>query len=260
MESLKIKNRKNQNIAVIVEKSDHQKGLVFIMHGLGGFKEQDHIKTFADAFREKGFTVIRFDTTNSIGESDGKYEDATLTSYYSDLEDVIDWAKKQEWYQHPFTLLGSSLGGISVVLYAEKHPQDILALVPSSPVVSGKLSVETEKKYHAESFADWEKSGWRETKSVSKPGVIKRLPFSAMQDWLQYDTIPNAKNLTMPVLIIVGEDDTSTPPESVQILYDALPGPKKMEVIKNAPHTFRDPKQLKKVHDVLAEWIDSLYL
>jgi uncharacterized protein len=246
METLKIKNRKNQNIAVVIEKSDPQKGLVFIMHGLGGFKEQDEIKTLAETFKEKGFTVVRFDTTNTFGESDGKYEDATLTGYYNDLEDVIDWAKKRNWYQHPFALVGSSLGGISTILYAERHPKDIFALAPISPVVSGKLSMETQKKYHAESFANWEKSGWRETKSISKPGVIKRLPFSAVEDWLQYDTIPNAKNLTMPVLIIVGEDDTSTPPEVVKILYDAVPGPKKMEVIKKCTAHFPGSRTIEK--------------
>lgn len=89
-----IKNRKKQNVSVVVETLKKQQGLVFVMHGLGGFKEQDHIKTFADAFKEEGFTVVRFDTTNTFGESDGNYEDATTTNYYEDLEDVISWAKK----------------------------------------------------------------------------------------------------------------------------------------------------------------------
>ena len=57
-----IKNRKDQKIAVLIEVSENQKGLVFIMHGLGGYKEQTHIETFASAFKEKNYTVIRFDT------------------------------------------------------------------------------------------------------------------------------------------------------------------------------------------------------
>jgi AICAR transformylase/IMP cyclohydrolase PurH len=92
MEKLFIKNRKKQRIAVIVELNSQQKGLAFVMHGLSGFKEQPHVITVAEAFFERGFTIVRFDTTNTIGESDGKYEDATLTNYYQDLEDVIGWA------------------------------------------------------------------------------------------------------------------------------------------------------------------------
>jgi len=105
-----IKNRKDQNIAVIIEKSENQKGLAFIMHALGATKEQPQIETFSKAFKDNNYTVIRFDTTNSCGESDGNYEDATITNYYEDLEDVIDRAKKQDFYKEPFILCGHSLG------------------------------------------------------------------------------------------------------------------------------------------------------
>jgi alpha/beta superfamily hydrolase len=88
-----IKNRKGQKLAVSIEEASNQKGLVFIMHGLGGFKEQPHIETFARVFRDNDYTVVRFDTTNTFGESEGNYENATVTNYYEDLEDVINWAR-----------------------------------------------------------------------------------------------------------------------------------------------------------------------
>lgn len=69
-----------------------QQGLAFVMHGLGGFKEQPHLQVMAKAFLANGYTVVRFDTTNTFGESDGRYEDATTTNYYEDLEAVIAWA------------------------------------------------------------------------------------------------------------------------------------------------------------------------
>ena len=94
MEKLIIKNRKDQKIVVVLEKQENQKGLVFVMHGLGGFKEQPHVQTFKEAFREESFTTILFDSTNTLGESEGKYEEATTTNYFEDLEDVIEWAKK----------------------------------------------------------------------------------------------------------------------------------------------------------------------
>lgn len=124
MEKVKIKNRKGQKIVVLLEITDKSKGLAFIMHGLSGFKEQSHIEIFAKAFKNKGISVVRFDTTNTYGESDGKYEDATTTNYYEDLEDVIAWAKNQIWFISPFWLAGHSLGGICITLYAEKYPKD----------------------------------------------------------------------------------------------------------------------------------------
>lgn len=257
MEKLFIKNRKCKNISVLVERSKNQKGLAFIMHGLGGFKEQDHITTFADAFREKGFTVIRFDATNTLGESEGKYEDATITNYYEDLEDVIKWAQEQKWYQGPFALSGHSLGGICISLYAEKYPEKVLALAPISTVVSGRLSVEAHERYEPENFAEWKKTGWQEKESHSKSGVMKRLPWSHISDRLKYDLLPKVSKLTMPVLLIVGENDTSTPPDHVQILFEILPGPKEYHIIKNAPHTFRDKKHLEEIKTLFLKWIDK---
>jgi len=61
----------------------------------------------------------------------------------------------------------------------------------------------------------------------------------------------------MPVLLIVGENDTSTLPEHQQILYAALPGKKEFHVIKGAPHTFRDPEHLAEIKQLFNSWIKS---
>lgn len=248
-----IKNRHDKKIAVDVEENPQAKGLVFVMHGLGGFKAQPHIQTFASAFRDNNFTVILFDTTNTYGESEGNYEDATTTNYYEDLEDVIAWAKTQNWYQEPFWLVGHSLGGISTALYAEKYPQEVKGLAPISTVVSGKLSVET--KSASGELAEWKRTGWRESKSESIPGLIKRLKWSHMDDRMKYDLLPMVDKLTMPVLMIVGDKDDSTPPEHQKILFNKLSGKKEMHVIKDAPHTFRDPSQLSEIKEIFNKWI-----
>ena len=95
-----IKNRKGQNVVVTVEEHENQRELVFVMHGYSGAKEQPHIQTIADAFKEKEYTVVRFDTTNSVGESDGRLEDATASTAGSFLSPSLcfgflaheDWA------------------------------------------------------------------------------------------------------------------------------------------------------------------------
>lgn len=253
MEKLFIKNRKGQKIAVLVEKTKNQKGLAFVMHGLGGFKEQAHIQTFADAFRESGYTVLRFDTTNTYGESDGKYEDATTTNYYEDLEDIVQWAGTQVWYKEPFALAGHSLGGICTALFAERYPEKVKMLAPISTVVTGKLTLEAPK--HKGEWKEWKETGWREYESETEPGRIKRLPWSHMEDRLRFDLLTEANKLTMPVLLIVGDQDDNTPPEQQRILYDALPGPKELRIVKGAPHTFRDKKHLDEIKNIMSAWI-----
>lgn len=258
MEKLIIKNRKDQKIVVVLEKQENQKGLVFVMHGLGGFKEQPHVQTFKEAFREESFTTILFDSTNTLGESEGKYEEATTTNYFEDLEDVIEWAKTQDFYEEPFWLIGHSLGGISVALYAENFPEKVKGVAPISPVVSGKLSVETERYGDGEVIKKWKETGWMIRESKSKPGVIKKLKWSHMEDRLKYNLLEKVNKLIMPVLIIVGEKDEGTPPEHQKILFDAIPTEKKeLHIIKDAPHTFREKVQLEEIKKLIKNWIEK---
>ncbi|MBI4135708.1 alpha/beta hydrolase [Candidatus Uhrbacteria bacterium] len=256
MDKIFIKNRKGQRVAAVVESAMPQRGLVFVMHGLGGFKESDQTRATVEPFIAAGYTAVSFDTTNTFGESDGNYENATTTNYCEDLEDVIAWAGSQSWYQEPFVLAGHSLGGLCTALYAQKHPEQVKGLAPLSTVVSGALSLESpEYKKHAD---EWKRTGWRVTESASKPGHIKRLKWSHVEDRLKYDLLPDAHKLTMPVLLVVGENDESCPPNQQKILYEALSGPKELHVIKNAPHTFRQTEHLQELKEILAKWIARL--
>jgi len=254
-----ISNSKGQRIAVVVEKpklnDSDPIGLAIIMHGLGGFKEQPHIAAFAKAFLDEGYVAVRFDTINSLGESAGKYEDATVTNYYADLETVIKWARDQPWFIEPFCLAGHSLGGLCAALYAEKHPEEVKALAPISTLVSGKLSLEAHDK---EELEDWKKTGWQIRPSTSKPGVIKKLKWSHMEDRLKYDLLPMADKLTMPVLLIVSEHDNLTPLKHQKIFFDALHGKKELHTIRGAAHTFRDKKEIEEIKIILSRWITKL--
>ncbi len=248
-----IHNRNGQKVVVLLDEITNQKGLTFVMHGLGGFKEQKHLQAIADAFLENNYMVVRFDTTNTLGESDGDYADATVTNYYADLEDVIEWAKQQTWYQEPFVLVGHSLGAMSVALYAENYPEKVKALAPISAVVSGALSMQTKKD--SGELDEWQKSGWRISKSESKPGAIKRLKWSHMEDRLKYDLLPKADKLTMPTLLIVGDLDDSTLPEQQQTLFAHLPGKKEIHIIEGAPHTFKEVQHIEEIKSIFKDWV-----
>ncbi len=253
MEKLFIKNRKNQNLSVIVERSNDQKGLAFVMHGLGDSKDSDHIKMFSKCFQDNHYTTVRFDTTNTLGESDGVFENANITNYYEDLEDVIAWSKIQDFYQEPFILCGHSLGAISTAFYAESYSEKVKALAPFSTVINADLSRQT---YTEEELEDWEKTGWL-VEDWGPQGKI-RLKWSYMEEKEKYDLLKKVDRLTMPTLMIVGELDNTTPLRHQQILFDKLPGRKELHVINDAPHTFRSEAHLEKVYQILDKWIKSL--
>lgn len=255
MEKLFIKNRHNKNIAVILEKSDKQAGLAFVMHGLGGFKEQDHIETMSNSFIENDYTVIRFDTTCTIGESEGSYENATVTNYYEDLQDVIKWASEQEWYQEPFVLAARSLGSISIALYTIKYPDKVKALAPTSCIVTGSVINE---RYEGSSREDWEASGWEVEPGFDKPDFINRLNWENFSsDLIKYDILPEAHKITKPVLLVVGENDLVTTPADQKALYEKLQGDREIHILKNCGHSFKEHFSLEEFKKIFDTWLQN---
>lgn len=247
-----IKNRKWENISVIVEEKQNSKWLAFVMHWLWGFKEQEHIRTFINAFLDNNITTVSFDTTNTFWESDWNYEDATTTNYYEDLEDVINWSKTQSFYKEPFYLAWHSLGWISTSMYTQKYPKNVKALAPISTVVSGQLSIETK---NWDDLDNWKKTWYLIKESQSKPWVIKKLKWSHIEDRLKYDLLKNVDKFSMPVLLIVWEDDDTTPVEHQKILFEKLNWDKEFHIIKWAPHTFRKQEELDEIYNIFDKWI-----
>lgn len=230
-----------------------KKNLAFVMHGLGSSKYGKQIIAFTNNFYEKNFTVVRFDTTNTRGESDGDYADATTTNYYEDLEDVISWASKQKWYQEPFYLIGHSLGSICIALFAEKYSSQIKALAPLSTVISGQWSLDIKSP---EVIKKWKETGYQ--RYTFSDGETLKLKWHHMEDRLKYDLMNNINKLTMPVLMIVGSEDTSTPVEHQQKFFEALPGEKEIHIIKGAEHNFRNENHLQEIKNIFSNWINKV--
>lgn len=261
MEKVFIKNRNDKKICVVVEQPEEQpKGLAFVMHGFGGFKEQLHIQAIAETFLSNKYITVRFDTTHAFGESEGSYEDATQTGYYFDLVDVINWSKSQSWYSEPFCFAGHSCGGYCTALFAENFPKIIKAVAPISTVVTGPLTIEAYKAtYGLEKYNEWEQTGWQVSESSSIPGLEKKLKWHPyIEDLVTNDLLLLSDKLTMSVLLIVGSEDTITPLSDQKLLFKKIPGKKELHVINGALHTFRETQHIKELKEIFDKWIKSL--
>lgn len=260
-ERILIKNRHGLKLAIQVDTPENPTGLVFIAHGKSGFIEQVHITAFADVFLANSFIVVRFDATNSLGESGGDTINATYTTYLEDLEDVISWAKEQGWFKQPFALCGHSMGAQTTTWYAEHHPQEVKLLCPMAPTINYGLY---SKSKDGETLGDWERLGYQEASTRSRPGLHKygwELPNSLKK----YDILPLASQLTMPVLNIVGEFDAPCPPQNQELFMDAIASEdKKLVVIPGAEHSYRNAvtgeygSELEEVKEALSSWLQDV--
>ncbi|MFC1721448.1 alpha/beta fold hydrolase [Patescibacteria group bacterium] len=246
-----------KKLSCLVESPDCDTcGVAFIAHGLGGFKEQSHITILTKAYYDQGYRVVRWDASNTIGESEGNIKDATLTSYYDDMCSIVDWARTQEWFTKPFCVAGHSLGGACSILFAQQHPEDIKTLALISPVVSGKMTYDS---WGDDFMSEWKGKGYWKSESRSRPGVIKIINYGLVEDLMKFNAFEDIGKLTMPALMVVGEKDEDTPPHDCKMFFEKVPAEEKMyEVIDNADHNFRKDENLKSLHSVVSKWLGSV--
>jgi len=251
----KVLNRNGVDLSVVVEEPDKPTGLVFICHGLGGFKEQVHIRAMAEELLRHGLIVVTYDAANTIGESGGDMQNATLTSYFEDLEDVANWSKNQKWHQAPFMVGGHSLGGAASILYAAKYPDKIKAVIPVS-AFTGIDFKETLKSFSPD-VEEWKRKGYMLQESHSKPGVYKKIGWDFVEDGQKYDLRTNASKVVCPALLITGSEDQLCSPEQEQKVADRLSGPYELKVIKGMGHNPRSDQDLSQLQNTLSTWLSE---
>lgn len=260
-----ILNRAGLKVVVQVDDDTAEPSkLVFIAHGMKGTMDQPHIDAFARAFVANGYRVVRFDATHSIGQSDGAFEDVTYDSYIHDLEDVIEWAKKQDWFVSPFVLCGHSMGAQSTTWYAENHPQNVSMLLPMAPTINFDLHTAT---MTPEYLADWKKSGFQVFTSSKFPGKKFSIPWAYEESLKRYDILPKAGRLAMPILIIVGSEDAPCPPKHQQVFIDRIASSNKtLIIVDGLQHSYLNDKTnqvdegLKEVETIMTGWIRTTSL
>lgn len=258
-----ITNRHGLDLVIQIDQTvENPSKLVFIAHGQKGTMRQPHIEAFARAFLSNNYRVVRFDATHSVGESGGDFEDVTYDTYVSDLEDVIEWARTQEWYGVPFALCGHSMGAQSITWYSEHNPENVSLLAPMAPVINFELHTKTYEQYELE---DWRTKGYKEVTTSVLPNRTFRLKWKVEESLKQFDILPLAKKLTMPVLNIVGGDDKPCPPSHQKIFMDRVASnQKELIVLDGLEHSYRNSAtnqidgSLEKLELRMTEWIKTI--
>ena len=253
IEKVFIKNRKGLKMAIKLNISPERNKLVFLLHGLGARKEYPpHMLVMEEFFARKGFNVVNIDATDSINESESSEEGVSLTGYYEDLQDVIEWARLQDFFVQPFALAGQSLGAQAVVLYASRFPSAVDFLLPVSfCFVDGKEELKHNKRTQAilqQGFYD----------QVSKStGRVLRIGRKYIDEIARYNFADFVANITAKTEIIVGDEDNEWHKENCRHLYRLLNCEKNIQILAGVPHDLANTLETK---DIFEKALENLNL
>lgn len=257
MQKMELANRNGLKIVGVLEsRNNTPRGTCIVQHGWGGHRDKDTVQAIKNAFLDADFQTFNFDATHSFGESDGDFEQSTLGTFWEDFEDVANWVKKQDWFIAPLAVTGHSKGGYAATRYAEEYPEEVGFAVPVAPVISGELSFEAHKENDPEALAKWEKEGT--LTRVGSEGDVKVQHWSQMIERLNHDLLKKGSALTMPILFVVGSEDTSCPPKHIQKLFDVIPnGNKDFQIIQGVPHSFHKKDEQEACKKVIEDWLNK---
>lgn len=241
------------------------KGWVIIVHGLG--EHCGRHNRLMEMLTEKGFSVIAFDWPGH-GKSEGKKGHGTIEDGLSIIHELIE-----EINDKPF-LIGYSLGGLTVIRYAELHPNNVKGAIASAPALAPPQRISPLVARMAKSLGlivpflsinntikpkDISRNKKAVTCYANDPLVHDRLSLGLARSYLLHMEMAHrdAERIMAPLLILTGTSDVLAPPSgSYKFMQKLNTKDKKLQEFEGAYHEiFEDPEWADKFHETILQWL-----
>lgn len=244
-----------------------EKDWIILVHGLG--EHCGRYKQLIKMFNDEGFAVYTFDWPGH-GKSGGKRGYAKVEDGIRIIDEIVD-----EIGEKPL-IFGHSLGGLTVIRYAEVHPDKIKGTVASAPSIAkprdtSKFSVGLAKflgiilpKMTINNTIDphtLSRNGEAVKNYIDDPLVHDRISLALARSlFVNIEKVnEEAGKITKPLLILNGTEDVLSPIEGARNFMKKLKiEDKTLREFEGAYHEiFEDPEWADEFHKTIVEWIKS---
>ncbi|KND47217.1 MAG: hypothetical protein AB199_02190 [Parcubacteria bacterium C7867-004] len=250
IEELMLKNRDGKRMPATVSLPDGvQKGVAIILHGVGGWKDQNLHVVVASTLAEEGYAVFRFSESDAVTSPDGDFFHETMTQYGKDLEDAIAHLQEQSWFQGTFVLIGHSMGGLLATWYAARHTEAVSKLVLLAPAISWKMMWWGQLPFALLTIVRGH---------VMKLGIDGKKYLLSPLWWLDFFTFDGyayARKIDVPTLIISAERDHTVAKPREHRIYTRFFTSAEHSTISWADHDFTGYES--ELADTIRKWLTS---
>jgi uncharacterized protein len=222
---------------------------VVFYHGCTGSKTEAHwlFVKLARYLADRGIMALRFDFRHS-GESDGRFEDMTLSGEISDGVRAVEYIIGECGADPDRTgLLGLSMGGAVAAIVSGRLRSRVRSCALLNPV--------------AHPFEDLSSIALaRELNTVSFPVEFNSFLFGKpfFDELANIHPLDEISRASCPALVINGPADRTVHPSRSREYFDILRGrdgiPSEFHVIKGADHTFASAAWERAVMERVGEW------
>lgn len=220
--------------------------IIILVHGFSSNKNSKNFVKLVDILAKQNISTFRFDIYGH-GESEGQFENITVSEAVDDILNAIQFLKKQGYSK--IGLVGSSFGGISSIMAASKS-KDLFLLALKSPV-SNYEEKELITKTPQE-LDDWKKDGYRYYLTGESEKL--KLNYTFCLDFKNNDGYKVAPLIQIPTLIVHGDTDEIVP-ASQSIKTSKLIPNCKLILIKGANHRYEIEAHAEEMLHILSQFI-----
>jgi len=214
--------------------------MVVVCHGLAGSKEgRGRAVEMAEELVGHDWSTFLFDFTG-VGESEGIFEELTLTRQIDDLANAVSWCSQQGF--NPIIVQGRSFGGTTALALAAYDIRVAGVCTWATPAVLERLVVG-----HPQPLQDVTEKTLMENKVV----LLKN---DFLKDIKKYSITHCASLISpRPILVIHGVQDEVVPGFEAEAIYRAAGEPKELVWVEGGDHQFTTT--YRQVWEIFFSWL-----
>jgi len=248
-EKVYFKNSKGDKLCGILSNptDDVSKPIIILCHGLSSNKDTSTYMKLENVLNKKNISTFRFDFY-AHGESEGKFEEITVSEGVDDVLKATAFLKNKEYSK--IGLIASSYGGAASIMAASKT-NDLFVLCLIAPA-SDYEEVRT-LKYGKEGIKKWKEKGY--IYYEKKDGRKLKCNYSFFEDIKDNKAYDVADKIKIPTMIVHGDNDPTVPIEQSKKICRLIKNCK-LEIIKGAGHSFKyEPENQEKIIRLISDFI-----
>jgi len=233
---------------ILAELDKLNKHIIIIVHGHASSKDGRTATDFVNSLNKLKLNSFRIDL-DGCGESEGKFEDQTITSAVDDIISAIKLVKKRGYSK--IDLLGSSFGGLAVMATALKYEgiNRIGLKAPVSDYPTQRLK-KSGKKY----LDDWKKNGYNYY--ITSKGKKLKINYSLFLDTKKYVMYDLVHDIKCPILIVHGTKDEAVDINDSRKVIKKFKNGKLIE-LDGLDHSLSVNGDTSLANNLLADWFEK---